>query len=317
MSDTILVTGACGFIGSHFVRMLNETKYDGAIVIVDKLTYAGKKENIEGIPADLCVVDISDATAIDDVFKRYKPNMVVNFAAETHVDRSIVSSTQFTMTNFIGVQVLLDACLKFGIERFLQVSTDEVYGDVAEQRYASVEDDKLAPSSPYSASKAAADLLALSYVRTHKLDVVITRCTNNYGPYQYPEKLIPVVITKALNGQPVPVYGKGENMRDWIYVSDHCAGIWAALVGGRTGEIYNFAGGKLLKNIDVVRRILKLFGKDDRYIEYVEDRKGHDVKYWMSYEKAKRELDWTPVMEFDQGIVETVEWYKGAISSVG
>lgn len=312
MSDTILVTGACGFIGSHFVRMLNDLS-DDIIVIVDKMTYAGNIKNLDGIGErryDLCQADIADPHMIDDIFKRYKPRRVVNFAAETHVDRSITSSTQFSMTNFIGVQVLLDASKMYDVERFLQVSTDEVYGDVTGNWFASKETDILAPSSPYSASKAAADLLALSYVRTHNMDVVITRCTNNYGPNQYPEKLIPVVITKILQGKKVPVYGTGDNIRDWICVTDHCMGIWNALNEGKAGEIYNFAGGELFNNIQVVKKILELFGKDESCIEFVDDRKGHDVKYCLNSQKAKKELGWTPVVDFDTGLIETVEWYK-------
>ena len=312
MNNTILVTGACGFIGSHFARMLEDI-HEGPIVIVDKMTYAGNKANLDGIDPshyELCVADITDASVMDDIFKKYCPGSVVNFAAESHVDRSITSSAEFAVTNFIGVQVLLDSCLANGVGRFLQVSTDEVYGDVEGNWVASKEGDRLAPSSPYSASKAAADLLALSYVRTHKMDVVITRCTNNYGPNQYPEKFIPLAIKKLLAGQKVPVYGEGDNIRDWIYVTDHCCGIWQALMNGRTGEIYNFAGDSLLTNLEVVRKILKIMGKDESSLEYVQDRKGHDKKYWMDYGKAKNELDWTPVIGFDQGLIETIEWYK-------
>lgn len=312
MNNTIAITGACGFIGSHFVRMLNDIDYDGSIVILDKMTYAGNQDNLEGIPKnryDLCVGDIADVNFVDEIFKRYHPTHVVNFAAETHVDRSIVSSTAFTMTNFIGVQVLLDACLNHKVDRFLQIGTDEGYGDVCNNKRASVETDILVPSSPYSASKAGADLLALSYARTHKMDVVITRCTNNYGSYQYPEKLIPLVITKILKGERIPVYGKGDNIRDWICVSDHCAGILSALMGGRSGEVYNFASGELRTNLEVVKRIIEIMGRDEDCIEYVEDRKGHDRKYWMDYGKAKDELDWTPVINFDRGLKETVEWY--------
>lgn len=311
MSDAILVTGACGFIGSHFVRMLDDT-CDDNIVIIDKMTYAADEKNLESIKGryDLCHGDIADPHIIDEVFKRYRPSRVVNFAAETHVDRSIASSSEFVTTNFVGVQVLLDACLRYNTKRFLQVSTDEVYGDVDDKWFPSKEGDMLAPSSPYSAAKAAADLLALSYVRTHKMDVVITRCTNNYGTNQYPEKFIPLAITKLLKGEKVPVYGTGENVRDWIYVTDHCRGILDALNEGRAGEIYNFSGGTLLSNIAVVKKILKLFGKDESYIEFVKDRKGHDVKYWLNSNKAKDELDWTPAVDFDTGLIETVEWYK-------
>lgn len=312
MSETILVTGGCGFIGSHFIRLL-DNMYDGNIVILDKMTYAGDKANLQDIDPthyDLCVGDIADARIVDEIFKRYKPSLVVNFAAETHVDRSITSANEFTMTNFIGVQTLLDACLRYGTTRFLQISTDEVYGDVVDNWRASVEGDVLLPSSPYSASKAAADLLALSYVRTHKMDVVITRCTNNYGSHQYPEKFIPLAITKLMRGEKVPVYGAGDNIRDWIYVTDHCQGIWEVLNNGVAGEVYNFAGESLLKNIDVVKRILHIMGKDESSIQYVEDRKGHDKKYWMSYSKAKRELGWAPIVDFDTGLVETIEWYK-------
>lgn len=318
MSGTILVTGGCGFIGSHFVRLL-DGMYDGNIVIVDKMTYAGDRGNIGDIDSthyDLCVGDIADARFIDDVFRRYRPCSVVNFAAETHVDRSITSAGEFAMTNFIGVQNLLDASLRHGVGRFLQVSTDEVYGDVRGNWRASIEDDKLVPSSPYSASKAAADLLALSYVRTHKMDVVITRCTNNYGSHQYPEKFIPLVVMKLMKGERVPVYGAGDNVRDWIYVTDHCQGIWEVLNNGKAGEVYNFAGGNMLENIEVVRRILGIMGKGEEMIEHVEDRKGHDRKYWVSYGKVKKELGWVPVVGFDDGLREVVGWYMKKFGEV-
>jgi dTDP-glucose 4,6-dehydratase len=291
--------------------MLDDT-CDDNIVIIDKMTYAANEQNLEDIKGryDLCHGDIADPHMVDEVFKRYRPSRVVNFAAETHVDRSIASSSEFVTTNFVGVQVLLDACLRYNTKRFLQVSTDEVYGDVADKWFASKEGDVLAPSSPYSAAKAAADLLALSYVRTHKMDVVITRCTNNYGTNQYPEKFIPLAITKLLKGEKIPVYGTGENVRDWIYVTDHCRGILDALNEGRAGEIYNFSGGTLLSNIAVVKKLLKLFGKDESYIEFVKDRKGHDVKYWLNSNKAKDELGWIPAVDFDTGLIETVEWYK-------
>jgi len=314
MKDTILVTGGFGFIGSNFVHMLFDMGYDGDIVIIDKMTYAADTKNISGDllrRVNICCVDIADAVSVRAMFRLYQPTLVVNFAAESHVDRSISSSAEFVRSNVVGVQVLLDAAREFGVKRFLQVSTDEVFGDLGVSDSPSKEGDMLRPSSPYSASKAAADLLVLSYVRTHGMDAVISRCSNNYGARQYPEKLIPLAIKKLLTGGKVPVYGKGENVRDWIHVSDHCKGIWAALAKGRKGEIYNFGGGNQTSNITLVKQLVKLTGrKEVDAIEYVTDRAGHDFRYDIDFSKAKSELLWSPQTELWRGMAETVEWYK-------
>lgn len=314
MKDTIIVTGGFGFIGSNFVHMLADMGYDGDTVILDKMTYAADRKNI---PFELlkkievCCVDIADAVSIRAMFRLYRPTLVANFAAESHVDRSIASSAEFVRSNVVGVQVLLDAAREFGVKRFCQIGTDEVYGDLGATSLPSKEGDMLCPSSPYSASKAAADLLVLSYVRTHGMDAVITRCSNNFGPRQYPEKLIPLAIKKLLSGGKVPVYGKGENVRDWIHVSDHCKGIWAALTKGRKGEIYNFGGGNQTSNITLVKQLVGMTGrKEEDAIEYVTDRAGHDFRYDIDFSKAQFELFWSPLKRFSQGLEETVEWYK-------
>ena len=314
MKDTILVTGGFGFIGSNFVHMLFDMGYDGDIVIIDKMTYAADTKNISGDilrKVNVCCVDIADAVSVRAMFRLYQPTLVVNFAAESHVDRSIASSAEFVRSNVVGVQVLLDAAREYGVKRFLQVGTDEVFGDLVVSDSPSKEGDMLRPSSPYSASKAAADLLVLSYVRTHGMDAVISRCSNNYGARQYPEKLIPLAINKLLTGGKVPVYGKGENVRDWIHVSDHCKGIWAALTKGRKGEIYNFGGGNQTSNITLVKQLVKLTGrKEADAIEYVTDRAGHDFRYDIDFSKAKSEFYWSPQIELWRGMAETVEWYK-------
>ena len=311
MRETILLTGGCGFVGSNFLHMLSDIKHDGFVVNVDCMTYAANPENIRGLCLDYKteVANIADADAMDKVFEKYHPGIVVNFAAESHVDRSIVGAVPFVTSNIMGTTVLLDAAKKHKVGRFLQVSTDEVYGDLTEYERPSVETDHLKPSSPYSASKAAADLMVLAYHRTHKMDVVITRCSNNYGPRQYPEKLIPLAIKRVKEGKKMPVYGQGANIRDWIYVDDHCRGIWLALLQSVPGEIYNFGGANQIRNIEVVRTLLGLMGKGEECIEYVTDRPGHDFRYDMDFSKASRQLGWYPNMSFEAGMKKTVEWY--------
>ena len=311
--STLMITGGCGFIGSGFLHMLARDAYKGQVVNMDMLTYAGNLKNIESIVGPLDLVDlggdIADELDVEDAFQIYKPDYVVNFAAETHVDRSIVSAAPFVRSNVVGVQMLLDASMKYGVKRFCQISTDEVYGDLNPNDTPSKETDHLKPSSPYSATKAAADLLVLAYHRTHKMDVVITRCSNNFGPRQYPEKLIPLAIRKLMNGEKIPVYGNGENVRDWIYVDDHCRGIWNVLQNGKSGEIYNFGGGNQVRNIDLVKMLVKLMGKDESSIEFVTDRPGHDFRYDMDFSKATKELGWRPEKTFEEGLRETVAWY--------
>ena len=316
MNDkTILITGGAGFIGSNFVHLLNDFGLIKNVVIVDRMTYAANLKNLAEGPLkkfEVIKADICDSVAMDRVFEYHKPDYVVNFAAESHVDRSIASSTEFVMSNVVGVQVLLDASRKFGVKRFLQVSTDEVYGDLGFNELPSTETDLLRPSSPYSATKAAADLLVLAYGRTHGMDVVITRCSNNYGPRQYPEKLIPLAIKRLKEGKKVPVYGKGENIRDWIHVNDHCRGIWLALTKGGRNQIYNFGGKTQVKNIDLVRSLVKMFGltADWEGIEFVEDRAGHDLRYDINCWKASAELGWKPEIGFEEGLKGTVHWYR-------
>lgn len=316
MNETILVTGGLGFIGSNFIHLLDEMRYAGRIVLVDKMTYAAKAENVSGLDGKFSFVrgDIADQAHMTAVFDAYRPALVVNFAAESHVDRSIASSAEFVMSNVVGVQVLLDAARKVGTRRFLQVSTDEVYGDLGDWDYPSKETDVLKPSSPYSASKAAADLLVLAYARTHGMDVVITRCSNNYGPRQYPEKLIPLAIKKLMAGEKVPVYGQGLNIRDWIHVKDHCRGVWMALGKGKRGEVYNFGGGTQIRNIELVKTLVRLTGKPDDSIVFVTDRPGHDGRYAIDYSKAADGLGWYPEILFENGIEETVEWYRKELS---
>jgi dTDP-glucose 4,6-dehydratase len=302
----ILVTGACGFIGSSFVRMLGDHK----VTIVDKLTYAGSMENIQGVDAQFIEGDICSIRHMNGVFKDGNFDVVVNFAAESHVDRSIDGPTVFAHTNFMGTQALLEMCRRFDVGRFVQISTDEVYGDLGVWGFPATEESILKPSSPYSASKASADLLALSYVRTYGLDVVVTRCSNNYGPRQHPEKFIPRMITTAKAGKPVPVYGDGKNVRDWIHVTDHCRGILAAMERGKSGEVYNFGGFCEKENLEVVSMILELCGCPNDQVEYVKDRPGHDMRYSINFAKAIRELEWNPEIEFEDGLKETVELYE-------
>jgi dTDP-glucose 4,6-dehydratase len=313
----ILVTGAAGFIGSNFVRRLLAHVEDSHLVALDKLTYAGNLANLRDVldHKRLTFVrgDICDTRLVSDLFDREKITDVVNFAAESHVDRSIMSSGPFVQTNIVGTQVLLDIAKAKGIERFLHISTDEVYGTLPEDRpeVKFTEETPLQPNSPYSASKAAADCFVRAYYHTFHLPVLITRCSNNYGPYQFPEKMIPLFLTNLMEGKQVPLYGDGMNIRDWIHVEDHCEGIWAVLNRGRPGEVYNLGGNSELTNRIVTETILRLMGKEwDTSVQYVKDRPGHDRRYAIDASKAKRELGWEPKHTFERGIVQTIEWYR-------
>lgn len=309
---TLLVTGGCGFIGANFVRLQLWTHPDQKIVNLDKLTYAGNPENLADVSSDPRYAfehgDICDREFVDRVLKDHKPDLVVNFAAESHVDRSILDSGPFVRTNIVGTQVLMDACRAVGVQKYLQVSTDEVYGSLGAEGFFT-EETPLAPNSPYSASKAAADLLVRGYVHTFGFPAVITRCSNNYGPYQFPEKLIPLFISNAMQDQALPVYGTGENVRDWIHVLDHARGIDAALRRGRVGEVYNFGGHSEVRNIDLTLTLLELLGKPQTLIKYVADRPGHDLRYAIDCAKAETELGWKPQHNFRDGLRETIDWY--------
>jgi dTDP-glucose 4,6-dehydratase len=309
---TLLVTGGCGFIGSNFIRWQLDAYPDVLIVNVDKLTYAGNLENLADIASDdryrFLKGDICDRELIERALVDHSVDAVINFAAESHVDRSILDSGPFVQTNIVGTQVLLDASRRAGISRYLQVSTDEVYGSLGRDGYFT-ETTPLDPSSPYSASKTAADLLVQAYVRTHGFPAIITRCSNNYGPYQFPEKLIPLFIANMLQDQSVPVYGTGENVRDWIFVTDHCRGIDAALRHGRNGEVYNFGGHAELQNIELTKKLLDALGKPHSLIRHVEDRAGHDFRYAIDTAKAERELGWQPAVDFETGLRQTIDWY--------
>ena len=309
---TLLVTGGCGFIGANFIRWQLSTYADQKIVNLDALTYAGNLENLADAASDSRYAfehgDICDRAFVDRVLKDHKSDLVVNFAAESHVDRSILDSGPFVRTNIVGTQVLMDACRAAGVQKYLQVSTDEVYGSLGAEGFFT-EETPLAPNSPYSASKAAADLLVRGYVHTFGFPAVITRCSNNYGPYQFPEKLIPLFISNALKDQALPVYGTGENVRDWIHVLDHGRGIDAALRKGRVGEVYNFGGHSEVRNIDLTLTLLELLGKPQTLIKYVADRPGHDLRYAIDCSKAETELGWKPQHNFRDGLRETIDWY--------
>ena len=312
---TIVVTGGAGFIGSNFIFYQLEHHQSDRIICLDKLTYAGNMATLEPIlnKENFRFVqgDIADKEAVERLFIEEKPDIVVNFAAESHVDRSIDDLGVFLQTNIIGTQVLMDACRKHGIKRFHQISTDEVYGDLPLDRpdLFFTENTPVHASSPYSASKAGADLIVLAYHRTFGLPVTITRCSNNYGPYQHPEKLIPLIICHALGDEPIPVYGDGKNVRDWLYVEDHCAAVDLVMREGRAGEIYNIGGHNERSNIDIIKTVLKLTGKPESLITYVADRPGHDRRYGIDYSKIHAELGWRPQTEFKDGIKKTVEWY--------
>lgn len=309
---TLLVTGGCGFIGANFIRWQLTTYPDQKVVNLDKLTYAGNLENLSDVANNSHYTfergDICDREFVDRVLQSHKPDMVVNFAAESHVDRSILDSGPFVRTNIVGTQVLMDACRAIGVQRYLQVSTDEVYGSLGATGFFT-EETPLAPNSPYSASKAAADMLVRGYVHTFGFPAITTRCSNNYGPYQFPEKLIPLFISNAMKDQALPVYGTGENVRDWIHVLDHGRGIDAALRKGRVGEVYNFGGHSEVRNIDLTLTLLELLGKPQTLIKYVADRPGHDQRYAIDCAKAETELGWKPQHNFRDGLRETIAWY--------
>lgn len=315
----LLVTGGCGFIGSNFIRMQLQSYKDVRIVNVDSLTYAGNAENLADIQDDeryrFYRCDIGDREGIQQILSANRIDAVLNFAAESHVDRSIHDSEPFIRTNVVGTQVLLDACRKSDISRYVQVSTDEVYGSLGPEGYFT-EDTPLAPNSPYSASKAGADLLVRSYHETFGFPAVITRCSNNYGAYQFPEKLIPLFVSNALANEQLPIYGKGDNVRDWIHVLDHSRGIDCALRSGADGEVYNFGGNSERTNLELTSALLKLLDKPESLIRYVEDRLGHDRRYAIDYSKATRELGWTPQVTFEDGLRETIDWYVANIGWV-
>ena len=308
----ILVTGGAGFIGSAFVRMvIAGTQW--RVVNLDKLTYAGNLENLTAVDGNeryrFVHGDIGDAKLVESLLNEEKPDAIVHFAAESHVDRSILSPEPVIDTNFRGSFTMLEGARRNGIQRFVHVSTDEVYGSL-EAPAEATEEFPLNPSSPYSASKAGSDLLARSYFVTYKLPVVITRASNNYGPFQFPEKLIPLMISNAFDDRPLPVYGDGQQVRDWLYVDDHCRGILAVLEKGRDGEIYNIGGNRSLPNLDVVHQVLALTGAPESLIRYVTDRPGHDRRYALSSEKLMRETGWSPAMNFEAGLARTIDWYR-------
>lgn len=311
----IIVTGGAGFIGGNFVHYMLNKYNDYKIICLDALTYAGNMETLEPVKNNpnfkFYKADIADRDAVYEIFEKEKPDIIVNFAAESHVDRSIDNPGIFLQTNVIGTGVLMDACRKYGITRYHQVSTDEVYGDLPLDRpdLFFTETTPLHTSSPYSASKASADLLVQAYHRTFKLPVTISRCSNNYGPYHFPEKLIPLMIANALADKELPVYGKGENVRDWLYVEDHCSAINLIIHKGRVGEVYNIGGHNEKTNLEVVKIILKELGKSEDLIRYVTDRPGHDMRYAIDPTKIHNELGWLPATKFEDGIKKTIKWY--------
>ena len=307
----VLVTGGAGFIGSNFVRRIVDGSLSGInhVTVLDKLTYAGTLTNLEMLPRrsfEFVQGDIGDPELVNSLASRH--DSIVNFAAESHVDRSITGARDFVVTNVLGTQNLLDSALRNEVRTYVQISTDEVYGTLDEGSWH--EDFPLLPNSPYSASKASADLLVRSYHETFGLDVRITRCSNNYGPHQFPEKLIPLFVTNLIDNKKVPLYGKGLNVRDWLHVDDHCRGIHAVLMNGKSGQIYNIGGGKELTNKELTHIILEKMGRDDSSIEFVQDRLGHDLRYSVSIEKISSELGYRPMVQFEDGISETIEWYR-------
>lgn len=311
---TLLVTGGCGFIGSNFVRHVLGSHPDETVVNYDKLTYAGNPENLEDVADNpnyhFIKGDICNRREVDAALKAHPIDAIVNFAAESHVDRSIMGPSVFIETNVAGTNVLLEAAKDHAIKKFVQISTDEVYGSLgAAGKF--TEETPLHPNSPYAASKASADLLALAYQHTFGVPVIITRCSNNYGPYQFPEKLIPLMIANALDAKPLPVYGDGLNVRDWLYVKDHCAAVDLVLRKGAVGEVYNIGGNNEWKNIDIVRLLLKKLGKPESLITFVKDRPGHDRRYAIDATRIARELGWKPSATFEGGLSETVGWYLG------
>lgn len=312
---TIIVTGGAGFIGSNFIFYLLNKYPDDRVVCLDKLTYAGNLTTLESVMTKpnfrFVKLDICDRAGVYQLFEEEKPDIIVNFAAESHVDRSIEDPEVFLDTNIKGTAILMDACRKYGIQRYHQVSTDEVYGDLPLDRpdLFFTEETPIHTSSPYSSSKAAADLLVMAYHRTYDLPVSISRCSNNYGPYHFPEKLIPLMIVNALANKPLPVYGKGQNVRDWLYVEDHCKAIDLIVHKGREGEVYNIGGHNEMRNIDIVKLICKYLGKPESLITYVTDRKGHDMRYAIDPTKIHNELGWLPETKFEDGLKKTIDWY--------
>ena len=312
---TVLITGGAGFIGSNFIFHMLRNYPSYRIICLDKLTYAGNLATLEPVMSNpsfrFVKGDIADREAVYRLFEEEQPDIVVNFAAESHVDRSIEDPEVFLRINIIGTSVLMDACRKYGIKRYHQVSTDEVYGDLPLDRpdMFFTEETPIHTSSPYSSSKAGADLLVLAYYRTYGLPVTISRCSNNYGPYHFPEKLIPLMIINALNNKPLPVYGTGENVRDWLYVEDHYRAIDLIIHNGREGEVYNVGGHNEMRNIDIVKLILKELGKDESLITFVADRKGHDLRYAIDPTKIHNELGWLPETRFEDGLKKTIKWY--------
>lgn len=311
----MLITGGAGFIGSNFIHYILSKYNDYQVINLDKLTYAANLENLKDIEDNknyrFIHGDIADQEFIFKLFENEKFDIVINFAAESHVDNSILNPQIFTITNILGTQVLLDACRKYNIKRFHQISTDEVYGELPldDKNILFTEKTPLNPSSPYSASKASADMLVKSYYRTYSLPITISRCSNNYGPYQHLEKLIPLMISKAINNDNLPVYGNGLNVRDWLHVYDHCTAIDLIIHEGKIGEIYNIGGNNEKSNIDVVKIILKELGKSEKLIKYVNDRPGHDLRYAIDSTKIKTTLNWKPVYSFEKGILDTIKWY--------
>jgi dTDP-glucose 4,6-dehydratase len=308
----LVVTGGCGFIGSNFIRQVLSTRPGWKITNIDKLTYAGNPASLSdltGNPAyKFFKSDICDKSLMADIFAS-KPDAVIHFAAESHVDRSIMGPEIFVQTNVLGTQVLLETARNAKIGRFVHVSTDEVYGSLGPTGLF-METTPLSPNSPYSASKAGSDMLVSAYHHTFGMDTVITRCSNNYGPYQYPEKLIPLLVTNLMDGLQIPIYGDGKNVRDWLHVEDHCTGILLALEKGKAGETYNIGGNNERPNIEIAHKLLSLLGKDDKSIRYVEDRLGHDRRYAIDASKIREQLGWRPKHDFESGIGSTVEWYK-------
>jgi dTDP-glucose 4,6-dehydratase len=309
----ILITGAAGFIGSNFARMVAAQEFSGLsqVIALDKLTYAGNLQNLNGITEShkfhFVHGDICDQKLVNTLISQV--DAIINFAAESHVDRSILGASDFVQSNIVGVQILLDGVRATGRKvRFLQVSTDEVYGSIESGSWS--EESPILPNSPYSASKASGELLARSYNRTHGIDVVITRCSNNYGTHHFPEKLIPLFITNLIEGKKLPVYGAGINVRDWLHVDDHCRGIYSVLMNGRSGEVYNIGGGRELSNNEITTLILEAMGADKSSIEFVKDRKGHDLRYSLDWSKINKELAYEPKVKFEDGLKDTIQWYR-------
>ena len=310
----LLVTGGCGFIGSNFIRYELEKYSSINIVNLDKLTYAGNLENLPDIQKNykdryiFVKGDILDAELVFRIISENKIDTIINFAAESHVDRSIMNSSEFLKTNILGAQTLLEAAKQVGIKRFIQISTDEVYGDLSDEGYFT-EETPLAPNSPYAASKASADMLVRAYFHTYQLPVIITRCSNNYGPYQFPEKLIPLMIANALQSKTLPIYGDGTNVRDWIHVIDHCSAIDLVMQRGEIGEVYNIGSNNERTNIDIAGFILKRLKKPETLIKFIKDRLGHDRRYAINADKIKKDLGWKPVYDFEDGLEATISWY--------